>query len=427
MKIKRLLTPLLIISFIFLSACLMPSGSESTVSLSTVEPYLAPSAGEYDSKDTAIVSSVSTINKTVTFYSYELDQYYTLSYDSATRFADKYDVAVQATSLKFGSIVDILFLKEKKLLVSLRESTEAFSISEVSEFTVNVATRVFQHKSDNYELAKNASVYGGGDDFSLKDLNYVDSVTICGFDTTIYSIRVDKGHGYLKLEGEDKFVNGFLEIGSKQIEKITSPMLVTLREGEYKVKVSKNSTESTKTVIIKANEETVFDLSDIKMAEDEKGKVLFDVTPQEATLFVDGKEVDYSGLLEFTRGIHQLYAIADGYESITRYFNVASDSATLKVNLEALEKENDKAEEEKPKTDGYFIYINNPSDVEVYLDNYYIGISPTCFAKTSGTHVITLRKTGFETRSFNIMVEDASGDVTYSFDGLEPSSPVSGN
>ena len=50
------------------------------------------------------------------------------------------------------------------------------------------------------------------------------------------------------------------------------------------------------------------------------------------------------------------------------------------------------------------------------------------YNKTAGDHTITLRKTGYITRSYGITVVDDKNDVTYAFPDLErENNTVSGN
>ena len=66
----------------------------------------------------------------------------------------------------------------------------------------------------------------------------------------------------------------------------------------------------------------------------------------------------------------------------------------------------------------YKVYIDAPTDVEIYLDGNYVGISPCSFKKTSGTHVITLRKEGYVNRSYTVLVDSEEKDISYSFADL---------
>ena len=62
--------------------------------------------------------------------------------------------------------------------------------------------------------------------------------------------------------------------------------------------------------------------------------------------------------------------------------------------------------------------MDAPAGAEIYVDGNYVGISPCSFRKTSGSHVITLRKTGYETRSYTVQIDDEKKDFSYSFADL---------
>ena len=59
------------------------------------------------------------------------------------------------------------------------------------------------------------------------------------------------------------------------------------------------------------------------------------------------------------------------------------------------------------------------------------GISPINFKKVTGSHTITLRKNGYQAKSYTIYLYDDGQDITYSFADLEPeyynNDTVSGN
>lgn len=68
---------------------------------------------------------------------------------------------------------------------------------------------------------------------------------------------------------------------------------------------------------------------------------------------------------------------------------------------------------------GSRIYIDAPETAEVYFDGIYKGIVPCSFIKESGTHVITLRKDGYETRTFTVTLDTSTENETYSFSALQ--------
>lgn len=65
------------------------------------------------------------------------------------------------------------------------------------------------------------------------------------------------------------------------------------------------------------------------------------------------------------------------------------------------------------------VYVESPVSAEVYVDGVYIGISPvSCVKPPAGTHVITLSRNGFATKSYTIVTYDDGKDLTLSFSEL---------
>ena len=116
--------------------------------------------------------------------------------------------------------------------------------------------------------------------------------------------------------------------------------------------------------------------------------------------------------------------MADGYDTLTQYIKVGQESAGVSITMEAEDSDDEDDEDEDEDDDtvdissNYKVYIDTPEGVEVYLNGNYIGISPVSFAKKPGTHTITLRKSGYVTRSYTIEVDSEEKDVTYSFADL---------
>ena len=445
--------------------------------------------GTYDSKDTTILLSKDEKDKTLTFFNLEKGRNYTLSYDGTTSFYDKYDSALALSQVQEGCIVDITFLKNSKKLNTLQASKEAWSNTQVSQFEINEGKRNMRIGSDTYKFTQDLVVIQDHKKMELMDINAVDVLTVNGIGTSIYSVQIEKGHGYLRLTGDEYVIGGWIEVGQSLIREITEGMLLTVPEGTYEVVISNKKYNAVEKVTIKRNEETTLDLSDIEGEEAKIGKVLFSVTPADAVVFVDGKEVDISKAVELEYGIHQLMAKADGYKTSTSYLKVGEESAGISIVLDKededkkdtedkkdsedkKEEDSDKKKEETDSTDDkkddtisdgdnssqeddpkedtsdsdedtddkkedteeeesdnppgdvsttyYKVYIDNPVGVEVYLDGNYVGVAPVSFEKVAGTHVITLRKSGYATRSYTISVDNEKRDASYSFVDLDP-------
>ena len=425
--------------FIILFICLFTAGcgkdasSGSVTDTQTVTGDFLQNSPEYDSADTAVIMNVNREENKITFYNLTVDKNYTLTFDGVTSFTDQFGEAVSKEQIRPGDIVDVTFLKSAKRLHSLSISPSSWNNRSVSRYTIDSRNHNVTIGNDIYKFTDQTKIFSEGKEIELMDLNEVDVVSFYGIDSTVLSIVVEKGHGYLRLAGDENFIGGWIEVGQNQINRITEDMLLAVPEGSYSVLFSTAGGGGTKNVTITRNQETLVDISDFEIAEPEYGQVIFAMSPSGAMLYVDGNLVDTSLPVTLQYGIHQLLAKADGYESVVSYLKVAEASAGIEITLEP-EKEDDEdtdtgnstvsdgdsVSDNTPTTKNYYqVHIDAPKDVEVYLDGNYVGIAPISFKKTEGVHVITLRKTGYTPRSYTIQVDSEEKDVSYSFEELQ--------
>lgn len=439
----------------------------------------------YDSMDTAVVSFIDRDEKAITFYNYELEKYYTLYYSGGTRYADKYGTTIALSQIGIGDIVNLWFLKSTSHLVAMCEATEIFTEPDISDFEINTWAKTFTVGEDTYRVTSGTYVVSGDEHINLSELNPMDRVTLRGNGNTIESIVVENGHGYVSLTGAEYFVKGFIEIGSKIIYQIEDKMLSVVPEGEYTVRITGKGTEVIRDIKVSRNEETVIDLSDVEISKVTSKAVSIKVKPTKAEIWVDNKMIDRSYPVYCTLGMHKLVAIADGYKTLSKYFNVTEDTNEVSIVMIELPKEkdvtsNDVSGNNKKNTNGtgtststststsistststststssststststsgstgtsgststsgstgtsgtgnsdketiYYVTIPAPKGVEIYWDGNYRGLAPISFKKEPGTHVITLRKAGYETRSFTVTLDDSLEDVSFTFDDL---------
>lgn len=402
--------------------------------------FVLTNPDSYDSADTTVIVDINKDENTVTFLNLEVSKRYTLSMDGTTKLFDKYGNSISLKQINEGDIVDITFLKSKKHLTSMQLSATAWSYHDVERYEINNVRKELYIGSEVYKLTDNTQYLSEGRIIEEMDLNPTDILSFQGIDSSVISVTVEKGHGYLRLANDENFVGGWIEIGQKQIQRITEDMLLTVAEGSYQVNISHNGGGGTKNVVINRNEETTLDIGDLEIPEPQHGTVLFSLTPSDAELYIDGSEVDPSQPITLEYGIHQIIAKAEGYNSLTQYLRVAQESAGVDVVLDAIDTDDDESSEsesvsssatestaEDTTTSYYKVYIDAPEGAEVYLNGNYVGISPCSFQKTEGTHVITLRKTGYETRSYTIQIDSSQKDISYSFADLETSSTAIGS
>ena len=446
-RIKGILSILLtIMTFVSFSACGHSLKQEGTSGVNTTEEsvesrydtgFVAASYDSFDSADTAIFMRRDAQEQTVTLWNTAVGRTYTLSYDGTTRFADKYGESISLAQINPGDVVDVKFLKAQKHLTTMAFSSEVWSLEKVTFFELDsvLGQATVGQETKKYKLTANTHFFSEGKAIDIMELNPADTLSFQGIDTEILSVRVEKGHGYLRLTGQEKFVGGWMEIGQSDIIRIEEEMLLPLAEGSYRILVSKDGNSGEKTAVIRRNEETVLDISDLEVAEPEVGTILFSLTPESAKLYVDGEKADASLPVSLVYGIHQIMVKADGYQTLTQYVRVGQPSAGLDIALDPVNTDTSEESTEAQTdvtTDYYKVYVDAPSGAEVYLDGSYVGISPCSFRKVEGAHVVTLRKTGYQTKSYTLQINGEEKDISYSFAELESNTssganPLDGN
>lgn len=419
-----------IIVICFLILCFWFAGCGNNQSEETVKElntgFIPAKAGMYDSADTAMIKQINNQEKKITFYNFVREKNYTLTFDGTAKLYDKYGSSISMEQVNEGDIVEITFLKEKKTLASLQKSDECFVLEDVSNFSINEKTKEMTIGSATYQYKDDLFIYSDGKQVEVMDINAVDCLRVQGIDHTVHSIYIDKGHGYLRLKNDEYFWGGWIEVGQSIIRPIEEDMLLIVPEGKYDVLLSTNGISSTKKVTIKRDKETELDIGDLKKEELKKyGNLIFVVSPDTASIYIDGEEVDISGPVEVEYGVHQMMTKAEEYQTITQYIKVGQENATIQVTME---KDNGESvssntttttsETEAASTSSGKVTIAAPVGTEVYVDGSYVGIAPVSFKKTMGVHVITLRQDGYETRSYTINITDLTTDESMSFSAL---------
>lgn len=432
-----------------LTACLFLSGCgaqlwqetdqrQETASEKTAD-VIKKEIGVYDSSDTAVVVKKSETDESITFFNIPTGKNYTLSYDGTTVITDKYGGSMSMEQLQPGDILDITFVKSGKKLVTAAVSQQVWTNQAEGNYKINQNGRGLLVANDQYKLADNVMVLSEGMQAGLMDINECDGLLLKGIDRTIYSITIEKGHGYLRLENSEYFTGGWIEVGQSVIQPVTEDMLLVVPEGEYDVLVTNRGHGGSKPVSIARNEEVSLDVGDLKGEETLSGSILFTTTPSNASVYIDGKKIDASQAVTLEYGVHQMIVKAEGYTTMAKYIRVGQPSANLNVEMEPVRAgdEDDTPSvsgsnppEQVPTVSGgdvqtvnasgdYKVSITAPEETEVYFDGKYIGLIPVSFKKEEGMHVVTLRKTGCQTRSFTIQIDKEPKDISWSFSKLE--------
>lgn len=390
--------------------------------------FVTVAPGTYDSEDMAIVVNKDEEAFTLQLQNLQTGKRYTLQYDGATQIFDKYSHALAMSQIKLGYVVQVQFYKPKKLLTSIQEVSNGIKFAHTNKYSIDTYKGTITLGGMPYNLSSHLVVTSEDGEIDINDLESVDTLSVYGYNNQVYGIHVENGHSYLKLKNDDYFVGGWIEVGNQIIRQITKDMILTVPEGTNMVTISKNGNVATEEMYFTKNQDLIWDVGEVEVEIVKRGTILFTAEPSNMVVKIDGEKIDVSKPLTLEYGLHRLVASADGYQTVSQYIKVGEASANLDIRLDTYEGEEENTSEKEPEetkqtalkaTDsGYRVFIDAPVDVEVYVDGNYIGIAPVDFAKVEGSYVISLRKTGFQPRSYTLQIDGEEKNVNYSFSEL---------
>ncbi len=431
-------------------------------------------------EDVGVVLSVDTDNRIISLQSVTTGEKLFLNYTGGCDVRDKYKEIMSITQVEQGEIVDFSYVASRKKMYSLTISDEAWEYKEVRNLKVNEPQSMMSIADVKYKYSDMLVILSEGETAMLMDINSEDTLILRGIGKQVCSIVIDKGHGYVKLLNADYFIGGWVEVGQEAVKPVTKDMMLVVPEGNYTLSISKDGVGGSKSITVTRNEEITVDVGDLKGEELPLGSVKFNITPKEAVLTIDGKEMAHNEIITLKYGSHKIKITAEGYETYSGTLKVKETLKELDIALTSAEEKTDvtptasaevtpsaqvteeaavtptvstkpsvtpevniisgsgdgtdkthsneaSGDEEGTSSDSNSqststgsskIYITAPTGAEVYLDGTYMGLVPVDFAKTSGTHTITLRKEGYKTKSYTVYISEGDTDATYSFSDM---------
>lgn len=366
-----------------------------------------------------------------------------LIYHGGVKVTDAYGKDISIDSFSEGMLVDVVYYSDTAKLVSLSVSTVAEVRKSVNKFSANTETGKATYKGTSCTMSQYIKAFDGNTQIDISEINSEDQVTLYLYSGKLISVVIELGHGYVRLNNQDTYIGGMVEIGYDVIVPVTSDMLLTVREGTYTLRINKGGYGGSKEVTVKRGEEVNVNLADIAIP---SGSAAFEVTPSDAVIYISGNRLDgnvFTGLY----GSYSIKIEADGYNSFRGSFTIDEAVESFKINLTQLEDEtteddtsqssensdsesstttdkddnstdDDSTTSTEEVTTGNTITVKTPVGVGVYFDGDYVGVAPVSFPKVSGTHTITLYQAGFLIKSYTIQTTDNGKDDELSYSEL---------
>jgi len=452
-KVNKRSITILLIGLGFLSVILLASMIAASQDAKNINDYSNRTDNEGDTTDIdsdgkilCVVKSIDIDQQWVTLFNVESKEELTLSYHGGTDITDKYNKIMSMSQMPLGAMVDVSYEPGDNKLTSMNLSTKAWENVKVNHLNIDIKNQVMKIAATQYKFNGCLSVLDGEEFVSVDSLAEQDELTVWGYDQTIWSVIIKKGHGTVKLENYEDYLGNNIKVGYEGIQKIADGLEITAREGECNITVENGQYSATKNIMVNRNQVTYVSLNDLGPIGPNTGLVLFQVTPYGADLYVDGKPASYTDTLKLEYGTHSVKVALGGYNTYEGTINIDSDSKTIKVKLPEETSDEDATATEtdssspasgsvtpkpgvtvtpKPGTTentGNKIYVQTPVGASVYFDGSFIGMAPCSYQKIKGTHVLTFIKEGYETKSYTVDLVDDKVDAYFKYDELTKTS-----
>ena len=359
-----------------------------------------------------------------------------IAYDATAKMTDRYGQERDGSEIEVGEIIEVKYDPSSGKLLATDIPEDVWEYQEVNDYKFDSDESSLSFADRKYKYTDQTFFSSDGKSIEMMEINKQDVLTVRGIGYNVYSVVKTQGHGYIRLSHYKDFIGGMIEVGDSVILPVTKNMLITVREGVYKVILSKNHSTAVKNVTVQNGKEVTLDFSDFEPADSKVGVIAFDIKPAGADLTVNGTAVAYAKPIALAYGVYQVKVAMTGYTTYTGTLDVEEKSSTVRIDLVEETADTTKttstpsAKSSKKSTDDtstaqtkqmdsdHTITVSAPEGAEVYLDNVYKGLAPCTFTKVIGSQTITLRKEGYNTKSYSVDVLDDDQDVKYSFSDL---------
>lgn len=358
-----------------------------------------------------------------------------LEYTASSQILDKNQVQLDGEQVETGMIMEFTYDPVQYRVLSADVPEDVWEYQQVDKFSFDTTEKSMQVAGKKYQYLNQTFVGSSGQPIELMELNKQDELTVRGVGYKVYSIVRTTGHGYIRLQNYADFTGGMVEVGNGIILPLNENMLITAREGTYRVMLVKGSATAVKTATVQMDQETTVDFSDYQPAVKEVGKVTFQVEPDGADLTINGTAVDYSEPLTLSFGTYRIKASMTGYSDYSGTLDVEDAESTVHINLADEKAQAAESATSTPQTSSgtsgdtenvqtkkidssHTITVSAPEGAQVYLDNVYKGLAPCTFTKVIGSQTLTLSRDGYITKSYSVDILDDDQDVTLKFSEL---------
>lgn len=282
---------------------------------------------------TAVFLSADTQSKNVTVQEVNSGEVLTFDYSGGTSITDKYDQLIVSSQIGKGKIVTITYRNTDRKLKKLSVAQDIWEKIGITDLVVDSKRQIITYMGTNYSYRNGTIVFSNEKEIKVEDILPIDYVTVRGSEEKVYSIIVTRGHGYIELTNEELYIGGLISVGAFLTQEITDQLILTVREGTHTVTVQNKKNQGNQLIQVERDQTTVCAVNEFGVEPVRNGTIDFILSPDKASLFIDGKKVDPSRPISLLYGDHEIEVSQGGYITYQGILNVSQESQTVTITL----------------------------------------------------------------------------------------------
>lgn len=315
---------------LFLCLCAFGCQKKSDPGSSSIQGYFQMNSRE----EMYIFQSADKDNGVLKMINISTGDEMSFKYSSRTEVVTFSGESTVVDRLECGELVNVVYSLNDNILNYVHVAKDRWEVDTIGKYLTRQPDMGGIKVEDNYyRLNSYYCIYSNGNKIDMDSIVENDRIKVRGVGNIAYTITVTGGHGTLRLKNGHSYSGGWIEIG-KLISKISDGMIIDVPEGEYHVVLTKNGTRGETDINIGRDSENVIDCKELKETKAKTGVVNFNVTPREASIYINGAKLSSNEPVELTHGQYYFVIKADGYETYGGTMILKGAQANVTVNLE---------------------------------------------------------------------------------------------
>ena len=301
------------------------------------------------------------------------------------------------TAIARGDIILIGVAGENKSVVSVEYTDDVWEKEDFTDIELDTAQRTISNGVSTYDYDKSTLFIYNGGFISAEEMDKTDVVTLKGVGDKVWTVTVEKYHGYIKLENVDKIEDAVITVDGEEIEFTDNQAAVS--SGAHTLGISGSNIEEL-TVDIHITADEVYSV-DMASVQEKTGVLTLNVNVDDCIIVVDGKQVNKDEPVVLSLGTYPISVSAEGYKTYSGTVEINEPLVEVNIELEKIE----------VKT-ATITVDSTPSGATVYANGAVIGVTPFTTQINYGDYRITFEKDGYMDYNVDTSVNEETKTIS---------------